>query len=160
MYLHEIYSKEQIQTCCILDTCSSRCQYLIQLSWNMAHLAIVSSLLPINKDLHITPLLMGFCVMKFEILITVNTTGYTVLVLCSLIEMQQCIEETCNLHLQGERRQRKQVHPIFQYLCTRLHSITFQKTVIITLLLYLIIKDVYYHLQQMQTVTFSLRRQN
>jgi hypothetical protein len=79
------------------------------------HLAIVSSLLPTNKDVHITPLLMVFCVMKFEILITVNTTGYTVLdvMLCSLVEMQQCLEETCNLHLQGESRQRKQVHPIF-----------------------------------------------
>jgi len=46
----------------------------MQVSWNMGYPAIVSSLLPINKDVHITPLFMVFCVMKFEILMTVNTT--------------------------------------------------------------------------------------
>jgi len=61
----------------------------MQVSWNTEYPATVSSLLPVNKDVHITPLFMVFLCYAIWDSHDSEYYGYTVLdvMLCSLVEM-------------------------------------------------------------------------
>jgi hypothetical protein len=66
---------------------------------------------------------------------SINIMVFWIVTPCSLILKYLCSRGTCCLHLQeGDGRWRQQVISKCWYLSAELHSITFQKTVMLTLL--------------------------